>query len=66
MKPVSIALTGASGMPYAITLIKALLKTQSLIYVMVSRAAMVRLVNNKIKKQSLKTLKKPEIKQILF
>ncbi len=31
MKPVSIALTGASGMPYAITLIKALLKTQSLI-----------------------------------
>lgn len=66
MKPISIALTGASGMPYAITLLKKLLKTQSLIYVMVSRAAMVGLVNNKIKKQSLKTLKKPKIKQILF
>ncbi len=39
MKPISIALTGASGMPYAITLLKELVKTQSLIYVMVSRAA---------------------------
>lgn len=39
MKPITIALTGVSGMPYAITLLKELVKTQSLIYVMVSRAA---------------------------
>jgi 4-hydroxy-3-polyprenylbenzoate decarboxylase len=39
MKPIAIALTGASGMPYALTLLKELLKTQKLIYVMISQAA---------------------------
>ncbi|QKQ24273.1 UbiX family flavin prenyltransferase [Candidatus Ruthia endofausta] len=39
MKPIAIALTGASGMPYAITLLKELVKIQSLVYVMISRAA---------------------------
>lgn len=39
MKPIAIALTGASGMPYAITLLKELLKTQRKIYVMISTAA---------------------------
>ncbi|SFV85822.1 3-polyprenyl-4-hydroxybenzoate carboxy-lyase UbiX [hydrothermal vent metagenome] len=39
MKPIAIALTGASGMPYALTLLKELLKTQELIYVMISQAA---------------------------
>ena len=39
MKPIAIALTGASGMPYAITLLKELLKTQKKIYVMISTAA---------------------------
>ncbi len=39
MKPIAIALTGASGMPYALTLLKELIKTQELIYVMISTAA---------------------------
>ena len=39
MKPSAIALTGASGMPYALTLLKELIKTQELIYVMISTAA---------------------------
>ena len=39
MKPIAIALTGASGMPYALTLLKELIKTQELIYVMISQAA---------------------------
>jgi len=39
MKPIAIALTGASGMPYALTLLKELVKTQELIYVMISTAA---------------------------
>ena len=39
MNPIAIALTGASGMPYAITLLKELIKTQELIYVMISQAA---------------------------
>jgi len=39
MKPIAIALTGASGMPYAITLLKELVKTQDLIYVLISQAA---------------------------
>jgi 4-hydroxy-3-polyprenylbenzoate decarboxylase len=39
MKPIAIALTGASGMPYAITLLKELVKTQKKIYVMISTAA---------------------------
>lgn len=39
MKPIAIALTGASGMPYAITLLKELIKTQDKIYVMISQAA---------------------------
>ncbi len=39
MKPIAIALTGASGMPYAITLLKELVKSQEKIYVMVSQAA---------------------------
>ena len=39
MKPIAVALTGASGMPYAITLLKELVKTQELIYVMISTAA---------------------------
>jgi len=39
MTPIAIALTGASGMPYAITLLKELVKTQELIYVMISTAA---------------------------
>ncbi len=39
MKPIAIALTGASGMLYALTLLKELVKTQPLIYVMISRAA---------------------------
>ena len=39
IKPIAIALTGASGMPYAITLLKELIKTQELIYVMISTAA---------------------------
>lgn len=39
MKPIAVALTGASGMPYALTLIKELLRTEPLIYVMISQAA---------------------------
>lgn len=39
MKPIAIALTGASGMPYALTLLKELVKTQELLYVMISSAA---------------------------
>ncbi|SMN16712.1 3-polyprenyl-4-hydroxybenzoate carboxy-lyase UbiX [uncultured Candidatus Thioglobus sp.] len=39
MKPIAIALTGASGMPYALSLLKELIKTQELIYVMISTAA---------------------------
>ncbi|ALE52689.1 aromatic acid decarboxylase [Candidatus Thioglobus autotrophicus] len=39
MKPIAIALTGASGMPYALTLLKELVKTQDKIYVMISAAA---------------------------
>ncbi len=38
-QPIAVALTGASGMPYAIALLKELIKTQPLIYVMISRAA---------------------------
>ncbi|WP_428085893.1 flavin prenyltransferase UbiX [Candidatus Thioglobus sp.] len=41
MKPIAIALTGASGMPYAITLLKELIKTQEKIYVMISQAASI-------------------------
>lgn len=39
MKPIAVALTGASGMPYALTLINELLRTEPLIYVMISQAA---------------------------
>ena len=39
MKPITVALTGASGMPYALTLLKELVKTQELIYVLISQAA---------------------------
>ncbi|MBT3195792.1 MAG: UbiX family flavin prenyltransferase [Candidatus Ruthia sp.] len=39
IKPIAIALTGASGMPYAITLLKELAKSQEKIYVMISQAA---------------------------
>jgi len=39
MNPIALALTGASGMPYAITLLKELIKTQELVYVMISQAA---------------------------
>lgn len=39
MKPIAVALTGASGMPYALTLLKELVKTQDKIYVMISTAA---------------------------
>ncbi len=39
MKPIAIALTGASGMPYAITLLQELVKSQEKIYVMISQAA---------------------------
>jgi len=39
MKPIAITLTGASGMPYALTLLKELVKTQDKIYVMISTAA---------------------------
>lgn len=39
MKPIAIALTGASGMPYAITLLQALVKSEEKIYVMISQAA---------------------------
>ncbi|CAC9596968.1 3-polyprenyl-4-hydroxybenzoate carboxy-lyase UbiX [Bathymodiolus heckerae thiotrophic gill symbiont] len=39
MKPIAIALTGASGMPYALSLLKELIKTQELIYVIISTAA---------------------------
>lgn len=39
MNPIAIALTGASGMPYAITLLQELVKTQEKIYVMISTAA---------------------------
>ncbi len=39
MKPIAIALTGASGMPYAITLLQELVKSQEKIYVMISAAA---------------------------
>ncbi|MDB3893768.1 UbiX family flavin prenyltransferase [Candidatus Thioglobus sp.] len=41
MKPIAIALTGASGMPYTITLLKELVKTQDKIYVMISKAASI-------------------------
>ncbi len=39
MKPIAVALTGASGMPYAVRLIKELILQEPLIYVMVSQAA---------------------------
>jgi 4-hydroxy-3-polyprenylbenzoate decarboxylase len=39
VKPIAIALTGASGMPYALTLLKELVKSQEKIYVMISQAA---------------------------
>jgi len=39
VKPIAIALTGASGMPYAITLLQELVKSQEKIYVMISAAA---------------------------
>jgi 4-hydroxy-3-polyprenylbenzoate decarboxylase len=39
MKPIAIALTGASGMPYALTLLQELVKSQEKIYVMISAAA---------------------------
>lgn len=39
MKPIAIALTGASGMPYALTLLQELVKSQEKIYVMLSTAA---------------------------
>jgi 4-hydroxy-3-polyprenylbenzoate decarboxylase len=39
MKPIAIALTGASGMAYALRLLEELVKTQPLIYVMISQAA---------------------------
>ncbi|TEU24845.1 MAG: aromatic acid decarboxylase, partial [Gammaproteobacteria bacterium] len=39
MKPIAIALTGASGMPYALTLLQELVKSQEKIYVMISTAA---------------------------
>ena len=39
MKPIAIALTGVSGMPYALTLLKELVKSQEKIYVMISQAA---------------------------
>lgn len=38
-KPIAIAITGASGMPYAISLLKNLIETEQLIYVMISQAA---------------------------
>ncbi len=41
MKPIAIALTGASGMPYAISLLRELIKTQEKIYVMISQAASI-------------------------
>jgi 4-hydroxy-3-polyprenylbenzoate decarboxylase len=41
MRPIAIALTGASGMPYAITLLKELVKTQDKVYVMISQAASI-------------------------
>ncbi len=41
MNPIAIALTGASGMPYALTLLKELIKTQPHIYVMISQAASI-------------------------
>ena len=41
MKPIAIALTGASGMPYALTLLKELIKTQDRIFVMISQAASI-------------------------
>ena len=41
MRPIAIALTGASGMPYAITLLKELAKSQEKIYVMISQAASI-------------------------
>ena len=41
IKPIAIALTGASGMPYAITLLKELVKTQDKVYVMISQAASI-------------------------
>jgi 4-hydroxy-3-polyprenylbenzoate decarboxylase len=41
VKPIAIALTGASGMPYALTLLKELIKTQDRIYVMISQAASI-------------------------
>ncbi len=39
MKPIAVALTGASGMPYAVRLIKELILQEPLIYVMASQAA---------------------------
>jgi 4-hydroxy-3-polyprenylbenzoate decarboxylase len=41
VKPIAIALTGASGMPYALTLLKELIKTQDRIFVMISQAASI-------------------------
>ena len=41
MRPIAIALIGASGMPYAITLLKELVKTQDKIYVTISQAASI-------------------------
>jgi len=39
MKPIAIALTGASGMPYALSLIRELIRTEDVIYIMISQAA---------------------------
>jgi|TARA_B110000261_G_scaffold161387_1_gene202726 4-hydroxy-3-polyprenylbenzoate decarboxylase len=41
MRPIAIALTDPSGMPYAITLLKQLVKAQDKIYVMISQAASI-------------------------
>ncbi|MFP6776467.1 MAG: flavin prenyltransferase UbiX [PS1 clade bacterium] len=38
-KPIAIAITGASGMPYVISLLSNLINTEKLIYVMISQAA---------------------------
>jgi 4-hydroxy-3-polyprenylbenzoate decarboxylase len=38
-KPIAVAISGASGMPYAITLLENLIKTEKLIYIMISQAA---------------------------
>jgi 4-hydroxy-3-polyprenylbenzoate decarboxylase len=38
MKPIAIALTGASGMPYTLALIRELVRTEEVIYIMISQA----------------------------